>query len=323
MSQRSYPYAVSRIKVLEETLIDQNTWSRLWESSLEDCYRLLHEIGYGKSAQDQNDIDDLTQASVTEARELINEVTPDEAITNLFLLQVDGHNIKAILKGLIQRENVDSILLPGGTVPLPVLKEAFDLDTFEALPTKLREAVEAFDPDTPPNILSAQIDDAVYDQILMVLSNKKTQNALAERYFRSRIDFTNVLTILRSHHLGWGPDQARPMIVPGGDLASAMLLSALEQDPSHMPEILGQGSYAEEIREAVADYLQNGNIYKTESRFYRTSYEIVHAEFMDSFGIGPILNYLLQKEFEARTLRILFAAKRSGRSIPLTDLGVR
>lgn len=34
-------------------------------------------------------------------------------------------------------------------------------------------------------------------------------------------------------------------------------------------------------------------------------FRIVHEEYTDPFGIGPIANYVVRKELEARTLRIL------------------
>lgn len=322
MVQTSYPYAVSRIKASENSFIDNTLWGRLWEADQTEAFRLLHDIGYGKTAQNQNDIDDLTQASLSEARELVNEITPDPHITDLYVLQVDGHNIKTLLKGLLQREEVDNILLPGGTIPLAELKTAFEDDNYDQFPLKLREAIEAFDPSEPPGILSAHIDNAVYAQIFYVLSNKKTFNELSDKFFKSRIDFTNILSILRAKNLNWNEEQIAPMIIPGGECSKDRLFSALKSDETGLIDKLSIGLYSNRIREGLNEYFKEKNIAKLENTFFRISFDIIHNEFADSFGIGPILNYLLQKEFEARTLRVLFAAKRTGKEISLADLGI-
>lgn len=322
MQLRSYPYAVSRVKASESSLISRNSWDRLYEANIEDAFRLLHDMNYGKNAKNQNNIDELTQDSVNQARELINEISPDEALTNLFLLQVDGHNIKTILKGLLQREDIADILLPGGTIPIDELQEAFEKDTFEILPLKIREAVEEFNPSDPPGIISAKIDNSVFDQILFVLSQRKFNNPLIKRYFLAKIDFTNILTIIRSYNLKWDKSHAIPYLIPGGNLDTSILLSALEAERSKLPEILSLGEYSSTIFNAINDFLNSGSLLKMENDFYNKAYEIIHEEYMDSFGIGPIINYLLQKEFEARTLRVMFAAKRSKRKVTLSELGV-
>lgn len=331
----SYPFAVSRIKACESSLIDQTEWNRLWEAGIPEALRLLHDMGYGHTAKNQDDVDALAQASVNEARLFIREITPQEAFTNLFLLQTDGHNIKAELKGLIQREEVSDILLPGGSIPLPVLTEAFEKDSYEAFPTKLREAVEAFDPSMPPRELSARIDEAVYAQIDETLRGPagflgKIESAvqgqetrardLLLRYFRTVINFTNIRTILRTHVLGWTPEQTQGLIIAGGDLPD--LNKAMSAETDQLPELLAKGDQSVLIKKVLNEFVKDHNITKVETAFERAAFGIIHNEYTDSFGLGPIINYLLQKEFEARTLRVMFADKRAGKNLSLADLGV-
>lgn len=322
MNLRSYPYAVSRIKASESTLISRNLWDRLIEADINESFRLLHDYNYGGTASDQNNIDDLTQASVNQARELINEITPDEALTNLFLLQVDGHNIKTILKGLLQRVDINSILLPGGTVPIDELLEAFENDVFEILPLKLKEAVESFNPTESPLILSANIDNSVFAQILYTLNQKSTKNELIKHYFITKIDFTNILTIIRAYNLKWNEEQVEPLLIPGGNFDLNLLRSTLKLEKSQLPDALAIGEFSNTIFDCVTDYVNTGSLFKIENQFFKKAYEIIHDDYMNSFGIGPIINYLLQKEFEARTLRVLFAAKRSNKKFTLAELGV-
>ncbi len=320
MSECSYPYAVSRIKVSEDTLLDQTQWNRLWEAGLDESYRLLHEMGYGQKAKNQNDIDSLTQATVAQARELIREVSPDRNLTDLMLLETDAHNIKAVLKGMLEDEEVNNLLLEGGSVPLPVLLECFEKDSFDPFPEKLREAIGKFSPDMPPRELSALIDDSVYQQIDSVLSNKKTSNALLKRYFTAKADFTNVITVLRLRSLGWEEKQLLPLIVADGDIPAESLVKGLEAQEEDLPEVLGAGAYAYFLKGALREFVRDHDVPALTARLSKQEYLIVHEEYTDPFGIGPIANYVVRKELEARTLRILFAGKRSGRQLPLSEL---
>ena len=323
MEERSYPYAVSRVKASESSLIDLNLWNRLNESSIDVAYQLLNDINYGSQSVEKNNIDLLTQASVNQAREFINEITPNKILTNLFLYQVDGHNIKAILKGLIQKEDVEAILLPGGTIPLDELKEAFENDNYENFPIEIRKAIDMFEPDQSPLEISANIDNSVFAQILYDLSNKKNQNELLNHYFLTKIDLTNIITILRAFNLKWDEEQVQPLLISGGSIPLSDLTVCLTYNRDQLAEGLALGEFKNKIHDLITDFLVSKSFFKIETEFYNIAYEIIHDNYMDSFGIGPIINYLLTKEHEAEMLRILFFYKRSEKEITLAELGIK
>ncbi len=321
--ERSYPYAVSRVKANESSFVNLTTWNRMYEGSLDDCYHLLSDINYGHEAKDKNNIDELTQASVNSARELINEITPNSGLTNLFLYKVDGHNIKALLKGLIQHEDVESILLPGGTITIDQLNEAFENDNYENFPPIIQKAVDDFDPDQSALQISASIDNSVYKQIISDLREKHNKNDLVEHYFLTKIDLTNILTVLRAYNLGWDRNQTRDLMVPGGNLRVSDLLDALDKNKEQLIEALAQGEFKSEISSSLSNFFETENFFKTEIDFSNIAFNIIHESYTDSFGIGPIINYLLVKEHEAELLRVLFAYKRSNKQISLSELGIK
>lgn len=322
MRERSYPYAVSRVKALESTLINLNTWNRLYESDVENCYKILNEINYGSSSKEK-DINLLTQASVNEAREFIKEITPDEALTNMFLYKIDGQNIKAILKGLLEHEDVSSVLLPGGSISIEELNEAFEKDTFENFPLKLQEAVDNFNPEQSPLIISSQVDQAVFNQVFFDLSIKKNFNELIKKYFETQVHLINILTVLRARNLKWSKDQTRPLLLDHDNVSKEYLLESLEKPEENIAEYLSIGEFKNQIMPVIQEFLQTKRFFLIETKFLNISYNIVHESYADSFGIGPLINYLLEKEFEARSLRVLFAYKNADRSITLPELGIK
>ena len=138
-----------------------------------------------------------------------------------------------------------------------------------------------------PRLLSAAVDNAVYTKIWSVLQNKN--NPLLRRYFTTRAAYVNLLSQIRASRLGWDEKALSPMLVP--------------------------------IEMPVEDKAEPGDtVMETQRRMNRKLMDIVREEKNDSFGIGPIICYLLDKQAEARNLRVLFAAKRSGRSITEADL---
>lgn len=323
MKNTSYPYAVSQVKALESTLINRNIWNRLAESSLEECYQILRDINYGKEALDSNNIESLTRASVTEARIFINDISPNKALTDLFLYKVDGENIKTVLKGLLQQENIDDYILEGGTISKDKLLKAFEEDNYEEFPIKLREAIDNFDPEESPMRLSANVDNAVFDQIFYDLSLKKNKNDLIKNYFDLKVQLTNIITILRIHKLNWDLKQSEILIIPNSSINVETLKSALNIPADQLASLLSSGYYKQKIEDLINNYINSSSFFKIETQFSIMSYDLIHESYADSFGIGPIINYLLNKEFEAEMLRVLFAYKKANRPISLSELGIK
>ena len=320
MSETSYPYAVGRIKVKEAGFIDKNRWNRIWESSEGEALKLLEEIGYGAEAKNPESLDSRIDAELKSTRELLNEITPDRALTDLLLLPTDAHNIKAVLKGQQQRVAVDDILLEGGSIPLEALKKAMEHGDYDTFPPVLAAALKDLDEEADPRKISAGVDFAVYGQIAETL--KRHKDALLSRYFSAKADFTNILTILRANVLRWENYKVKPLLVPGGAAAEGDLLEGLGLSAEQLIKQLSAGEDAVFIRNVLEKYAQDSNLTEAEQKFEDKAYAIVHEARNDSFGMGPIANYLLTKTAEARALRVLFASKRSGIKVSLAELGV-
>lgn len=332
MSNVSFPYAVSVVKVHEDSLISQSGWNRLFEADLKGAYKLLHDMGYGHTAQDPDDIDSLTRANVGEAKALIRDLSPMPELTGLLLLQTDAHNIKCVLKGMLEGEEVENLLIDGGSIPVDELLDAFERDRFESFPVMFREAVEAFSPDMTPMEISSLIDDAAFRQaeyvlregrglerIRMKLSDKERFVRQLRRYFDAKTDFTNVMTTLRVKKLGWGEEKLLSLLVPGGTIETSAFRDALSLPGAETASALAKGEEASFIREKLE---QGDNLPDLDQAFSRRLFDIVHENYSEPLGLGPLINYVIQKEFEARALRLLFQAKRSGREITQAQLGV-
>ena len=284
--KNSYPFAVGRIKAVEGSLLDRSKWNRLLDGDVEQAMQALREFGYGADAQEHS-LDGLIRQELRKAALLIAEVTPDQELTDLFLLPTDGHNLKVLLKSRLLSEESDSLLQEGGSIPIDWLKACVEHEDFSLLGPVLEQQLSGIFSVGDPRLLSAAVDNAVYTKIWSVLETKN--NSLLRRYFTARAAYINLLSRMRAERLGWDEQAVVPMLIP--------------------------------IKFQTVDQPEAGStVMNTQSRMNRKLMEIVREEKNDSFGIGPIVCYLLDKQAEARNLRVLFAAKRSGRPISEADL---
>lgn len=313
-------FANGRIAALEWRLIDRAKWNQLYEASVAEAKNLLEEIGYGADVQDKSDVENLIDGEMTEARELINEISPDPDLTALFLLATDGHNLKTLLKGKIQGENVEDVLIGGSSIPVDELKRIVDTESYDSLPPELAAAIKNIQGTGDPRILSAAVDNGVYAHIIEVLNHKK--NPLLLSYFKAKIDFANILTIIRANVLGWEIAKVRPLLLGGGDISESALLDAIGMSPENLVKQLATGEHSTLIKRVLEDYVQHRNVTRVEQELENAAFSIVHEEKNDAFGIGPLANYLLQKTAEAKALRVMFTAKRAGVNMPLAELGI-
>ena len=302
MAKVSYPFAVGRIRALELKLIDAPRWTRLREASRQDAVRLLAEIGYGAGAP-KDDPDAMIRVEEEETRRVIAELSPAPEWTDLFLLPTDAHNLKAVYKGKLLGQDVSRLLTDGGSVPADLIRISIEAGEYSMLPVAFQKVLE----ETYPDLLtfSAAVDRAVFDQARTVLKKKK--NPLLSRYFTAQADFTNVLSALRAAALKWGREKLATVLLPGGTIPEEAFREALES--GQFSAALAKGEFSSPIRRVLEEYAQDGDITKAEQRFTEERIALLKEGQDDTFSIGPIVGYLMQRETEARELRVLFAQK--------------
>lgn len=306
MAQVSYPFAVGRIRVLETRLLDSGKWARLREASREDAARLLAESGYGGGKPGAKaEPEQLIRAETEETHRVIAELSPEPAWTDLFLLPTDAHNIKAIYKGRVLGQDVSRLLVDGGTISPELLRICIENGEYSMLPPAFGAALEKEYPDLLR--FSAAVDRAVFEHIRQVLKKKK--NPLLSRYFEAHVDFTNVVSTLRAVRLHWDGEKLETVLLPGGTIPAETFPAALTVPAEGLSAALAKGENASAIGRVLGDYLQSGDITQAEQRFTEERIALLKNGDDSAFSIGPIVCYLMQRETEARQLRVLFAEK--------------
>ncbi len=318
MPQDSYPYAVGRIKVLETRALDQNKWNRLKETDLQDGIRVLTETGYGAGVTSRDDIEPLIKAELATVRSLIYEITPNPKLTDLFLLPADAHNLKTLLKTRILGLSSKELLLEGGLFSIELLEKCVKNKDYSFLPNAFTEELDAvekaMEQDGPdPQLLSAAVDRAVFQHIKNVL--KKNRNAFLHDYFTAQIDFTNIQSLVRARSLKMEADKLKNLLIPGGEISYKDILDALELPLEQLPKALSKGKNGRAISVALDEFLLTNRSKALEKRMEEALMAIAMRDQYDSFGIGPLIGYLLSRESEAKKLRVLFASKRTGTAI--------
>jgi V/A-type H+-transporting ATPase subunit C len=328
MPQASYAYAMGRISVMTTRMLDAVKLRRIAEAPTErEALVMLLETGYGGNLSGSNtynkEIDYIIRDQLTQSRRVIWELTPDPERTKLFLLEFDTHNIKALLKSRLLGIEAPDILRDGGVFNLDMLKDCIKSKNYEQLPDVFKKAMDEVEQDllreVDPLSFSAKIDGAMFHYIKTEL-DKLHDHSFVREYFSLMADFQNARSLIRARFLHWDVDKIRPQLLECGDIDFKYFLEAVDTPMEQLSGKLNRGSNGRLIAETIDDYNSKGQLPVFKQKMETALMEIVKKASYNPFGLGPIIGYLLGRSAEAKALRVIFNAKRSGVEVNLPEL---
>jgi len=318
MPQPSYAYGVARIRVLEGRLLGRDKLERMLEAaSGDEALRVLAETDYAQAAAELKtfyDYERLLSGEIRKTYELIRTITPKEEWTNLFFLKYDMHNLKVLLKNRYLEAEDDALLMEVGTIPVDHLKRAVREKDYRELPQPVKEALEKLDElfslDPDPQQIDLVLDRAMFDWIFATL--KKNPNGVLQRYFEAQVDLINIRSFLRVKRLNGDASFLEKMLLPKGRIPSELLLESLEGPVESLMDKLAYTEYGGMVAEGIQSYVKTGRFTRFEKLMDDYLLRYIKAKRWETFGIEPIIGYLLAKESEVQAIRIIMVGLMNG-----------
>ena len=309
MKDTAYLSVSARIRAMENHLLTPERMERILRARDDRAVeRILTECGYPAF--------DVTSAAAMDAviraaREELFEglkALPNQAMVELFRIQYDYHNLKALLKGSL--EDVKHILMDQGRVDGRALAEG--LREGEPRPGRLGEAAEegreVLRATRDPQLMEIALDRWYFRELLETAERAQSDFLLG--YVRLLIDSANLRTLVRWLRTGRSPRFLSEVLAEGGEISAREILAALAGDGGLAR--LWAATPLKEAAESGAEALKGGSLAEFERlcdngvKGYLTS-----ARFIP-FGEGPVLSYLAARETEFTNLRILLQGRRMG-----------
>ena len=138
-----YAYAVGRIRALETRLLDRTAMGRLLEAeSAQELLKMLSEGEYEQALSSIDKAEDFETALNIERERiytLIDELTLDPQLTQIFRVRWDFHNLKVLLKSSFLRaadstvlSRTDDALIESGLIYIEALKSTVEPEDDQA-----------------------------------------------------------------------------------------------------------------------------------------------------------------------------------------------
>ncbi|MDQ0152156.1 V/A-type H+-transporting ATPase subunit C [Moryella indoligenes] len=306
MPENDFVYAVARIRAKELSLLSAAFLEQLLALPDEAAgLKLLNEHGWGSAGQDAGTV-------LSEERRktwaLISELTGGQMeIFDVFRCESDYHNLKAAVKDSCSETHIPGIYVEDGVIPAQLIREAAETHDFSALPKQMAAAgAEAMELLLKTG--DGQLCDCVLDRAALIdmrEAGKRSGEELLAHYGELRCAAANIKTAVRACRTGKDREFLQHALAPCETLNLSQLTEAAMSGMEAICSYLEHTDYADAV----------GELKKSPSAFERwcdnSVIRSIRPQLYNSFGPGPLAAFILARENEIRTVRIILSGKRN------------
>lgn len=310
MAKPDYIYAVARIRAKELLCFGSPAMEQLMAcKTYEECLHMLNEKGWGNGSAGQTP-ESLLDGERNKTWEQLRELVEDMSVFDVFLYANDYHNLKAAIKENYAPSHGADIYSSNGTIDPAVFRQAADEHDFSVLPAGMRDAAEeamsVLRETGDGQLCDIIIDKAALNAILQ--AGKASGDPLLAFYAEHTVATANIKTAVRCQKTGKSLAFIQRALAECDTLDVSLLAQTAVESFEAMIEYLGRTCYsgaAEALTQSASAFerwCDNRLIEKIRPQKYETS------------TIGPLAAWLLARENEIKTVRILLSGKRNGLS---------
>ena len=308
MSKTKYTYAVARIRALEVSLLTNAVIEQLLAcKSAEQALQLLVEKGWGDLTAGTLDADEVLNKEEEKMWQTIREVAPDMHVFDVLSLPKLYHNLKAAIKEVcteVENKNIfyDDCEIPGEEMFALVQNKEFD-----KLPGNMsataREALDSLLHTRVGQLCDLIIDLATLEAMLE--AGKKSGEKIIEEYAQTAVAIADIKIAVRSQKTGKNAEFMKKAMVNCSEINVDQLTQAALAGAEEIAQYLEGTSYregADALRISPSAFERWCDNKMTDS---------MRSQKYESFSVGPLLAYLLARQNEIKTVRIILTGKQN------------
>lgn len=312
--ETSYIYSSSRIKVVEQELLNEADIEHLLTSSRgADLMRVLRETYLAPyiTNDESGNVFNALEQSIFETKKLLAEIAPEPTLLEFLWVRYDFQNLRVFLrmkKASLTMEEVSPFLSRMGKYTPESLFEYIQSNTLDRLEPEFKKTFEqAIKAMEEKGLATAdQIIDAGYFALAKRLA-EETKNQTIEKVITLQIDLHNLKTRLRTLQVERVNDNS--WFIVGGSFG----LSEIENKEQALAKLKTFGG---EIfwKEAIDEYLSDRHSTLLDVRADDYVLKIVKEMDTDVFSLATLLAYFIKSQNMALVIQTIITGKESGQS---------
>ena len=221
-----------------------------------------------------------------------------------------GHtgSLKAAIKAVYTGKEDLPVFYEDADLPKKDLLRIIKDREYSALPQNMRsaaqEAMEALLHSGDGQLCDILIDRATMEAILQ--AGKEADDPMLKAYAELIVEVTNIKIAVRASKTGKSLDFMKRAMIPCGTLNIEKLMVAAVSGMDAIIDYLGSNSYgeaAEVLKESLSAFER-----WCDNRIIRS----MQPQKMNPFSAGPLIAYVIARENEIKTVRIILTCKQNG-----------
>ena len=309
MSKTQYTYAVARIRALEVSLFSASVIEQLLACrDYDSCLRFLQEKGWGGDAAP--DADRILAREEQKIWETVREMHVDLSVFNVLYYPNWFHNLKAAVKAVCTgRENGNIFYKEtpvSGDEMMRIIKER----DYRALPVNMQKAAEEA-VETLLHSGDGQLCDIIIDRACMEAireAGRLAEDSVIKDYAEETVAITNIKIGIRAARTAKSLEFMKRAMTPCERINVDRLAQAALSGEYTFIEYLSGNGYSE-----AAEALK-ASLSAFERWCDNRIIEIIKPQKMNPFSVGPLVAYVIARENEIKTVRIILTCRQNGLS---------
>lgn len=309
-----YLFCTAKVRAMEKNLLGQKDFEQMLNAaSIEDIAELLADKNWENL---QFDSHAATGASLfAEQKSFFDTalfIAPDKRLVQVFMAKHDYHNIKTILKGRAMGKEYKHILSTAGRIPADKIDNILQHNTLEELPPAMRKAVEEaqsiLNRTANPQYCDIALDKGYYHEIGVLA--KDTGSKFLSDYVCLLIDNSNLRSAVRLRMMGRPYDFLKQAFITGGYVDYARVLADLMTD---MLDTAFDNTILEQAAAVGSRVLQGeARLAELDLACARAILQYMRSARFIGLGEQPLVGYIVLKEMEMQTVRIIINSRLTG-----------
>ena len=305
-TDKQYIYAVARIRSKELALLSKADIEQLMNCRDEkECLRFLADKGWGRDGKETSE--QVLTSERQKTWELLNELVEDVSVFHTFLYGNDYHNLKAAIKQVYKGSDQPNLYISDCTIDPEVIVRAVKEHDFSELPEHMRKvAEEAYQIQLhtgDSQLCDIVIDKAALDSIYA--HGKASENELLSQYVELKVAAADINIAIRSIKTGKDGEFLRRALSECESLDTESLTESALEGMEALYTYLSSTVYSD----AVPALKESSQAFERwcDNRII----EYIRPQKYNPFTLSPLAAYLLARENEIKTVRILLSGKRN------------
>lgn len=308
-----YTFETAQVRALEMQMLTRGTLVDMANAeNFESACDLLAASEYAVAHTHRAfaKIEDLLELRRTELRELFEALCLDKPIVELFRARADFGNLRLAIRRMLTERALGTDYSNQGNMPPEQFEEVFERENYELFPDYMAEAAEravlAYYQNKDVRQIDYTIDGCQGRHNLQ--KARELGSIFLLSLFKVQIDLTNIRTMLR---LKLTESEQRNVFLAGGFLELDRLKKGLETGYEAIGSLFFATPYHRVVETGAGYLMSEKSFLKVEQQCEEYLRGFLKTTIQITAGPQPIIAFLLMKENEIRTVRLILTAKKN------------